>query len=76
MKGGMSGGTFGTLLVISKQSRDPSKAAVLRDPYALSPSKLLDDIARDKSSLSPQLIIGGLDLHSQGKGHCQAVLDL
>ena len=37
MKGGMSGGTFSTLLVISKQSRDAEKAAVLRDPYALSP---------------------------------------
>jgi hypothetical protein len=39
MKGGMSGGTFGTLLVISKQSRDPARRAILNDPYSLSPSK-------------------------------------
>lgn len=38
LKGGMSGGTFGTMLVISKQSRDAAKRAVLQDPYSLSPS--------------------------------------
>lgn len=39
----MSGGTFGTLLVISKQSRDPAKLAVLSDPYSLSPIKGRDE---------------------------------
>lgn len=46
LKGGMSGGTFNTLLVISKQAKDAQKAAVLRDPYSLSPGKFRLDGGR------------------------------
>lgn len=47
LKGGMSGGTFGTLLVISKQSREPARRAILNDPYSLSPGKSFKCCAPD-----------------------------